>query len=82
MEIAVGDMVWMNRAHLPQQVPVMLANRWFGPDKVISGHGVAVRLNSIQGMVSNLVNMRRLKFFEFKDSVFGAGELSVSSGAS
>jgi hypothetical protein len=42
-------------------------------------HGVAVRLDltAALGKVSNLVNMRRLEFFELRDSVFGESDLPL-----
>lgn len=77
--IAVGDLVWMDGAYLPHQIPSKLANKWFGPYRVLSVHGVAVRLDlpAALGKVSNLVNMRRLKFFEPRDSVFGESDLPL-----
>jgi len=69
----------MDGAYLPHQIPSKLANKWFGPYRVLSVHGVAVRLDlpAALGKVSNLVNMRRLKFFEPRDSVFGESDLPL-----
>lgn len=77
--IAVGDLVWMDGAYLPHQIPSKLANKWFGPYRVLSVHVVAVRLDlpAALGKVSNLVNMRSLKFFELRDSVFGESDLPL-----
>ena len=67
--IVVGDRVWMDSVHLPHQIPSKLANKWFGPYTVLAVHGVAVCLDlpAEMGHASNMVNMRRLKFFEARD---------------
>ena len=59
----------MDSVHLPHQIPSKLANKWFGPYTVLAVHGVAVCLDlpAEMGHASNMVNMRRLKFFEARD---------------
>jgi hypothetical protein len=72
-EVKVGDMVWMDGAHVPHQVPWKLAPRWFGPYRVreVKGAACTLDLPETLGKTSDKVNVRRLKFFEERDAAFG-----------
>ena len=72
-EVKVGDMVWMDGAHVPHQVPWKLAPRWFGPYRVreVKGAACTLDLPETLGKTSDKVNVRRLKFFEERDADFG-----------
>jgi hypothetical protein len=72
-EVKVGDMVWMDGAHVPHQVPWKLAPRWFGPYRVreVKGAACTLDLPETLGKTSDKINIRRLKFFEERDAAFG-----------
>ena len=70
-EVKVGDWMWLDGAHNTMggiQIPSKLASRWFGPYKVleVKAGGAAVRLDLPPelGKMSDIVNIRRLKFDE------------------
>ena len=56
----------------PHQVPYKLASRWSGPYQALEVCGASVRLDlpAEFGKYSPWVNMRRLKFFEARNSAF------------
>ena len=75
--IVVGDMFWMDGAHLPHQIPSKLVNKSFSPYKVLSVHGITEHLNLTESLnkIYNLMYMYRSMFFEsrvHRDSAFGA----------
>ncbi len=78
-EVKVGDMVWMDGAHVPHQVPWKLTPRWFGPYRVREVKGAPCTLDFPEtlGKTSDKVNVRRLKFFEEWDEDFGDYQGSV-----
>ena len=79
-DVAVGDRVWLDGAHVPHQLPFKLANRWFGPYVVLQVMGGAVRLDLPEslGKTSDIINFRRLKFFEERDADLGADDPPVT----
>ena len=80
--VRVGDRVWLDGSHVPHQIPYKLANRWFGPYTVLEGmpSGAAVRLDLPEsvGKMSDVANVRRLKFYEERDAEFGAQDPPVT----
>ena len=70
--VKVGDWVWMDGAHVPDQIPHKLAMRWYGPYEVLEvfagGGTVRLRLPEELGRISTVVNIRRLKFSELRDA--------------
>lgn len=77
-EVKVGDLMWLDGAHVPHQVSYKLANRWFGPYPVLAVHpgGATVKLDlpDTLGKTSDVVNLRRLKFFEQRDADLGVDD--------
>ena len=74
-EVKVGDWLYLDAspAHSPpHQVPYKLAGRWSGPYQALEVRGASVRLDlpAEFGKYSPWVNVRRLKFFEARDSAF------------
>ena len=69
VEVRVGDMVWMDGAHVPHQVPWKLTSRWFGTYRVreVKGAVCTLDLPETLGKSSDKINIRRLKFFEERD---------------
>jgi hypothetical protein len=78
-EIKVVDMVWMDDAHVPHQVPWKLVPRWFGSYRVRDVKGAAFTLDLAEtlGKTSDKVNIRRLQFFEERDASLGDSHGSV-----
>jgi len=74
--IKVGDLVWMDSKHAPNDVPYKLTARWFGPFKVLEVRGAQAILDLPPsfGKTHNLINMSRLKFFEARDAELGEGD--------
>ena len=74
-DIAVGDRMWLDGAHVPHQIPFKLANKWFGPYAVLEvfpgGATVRLDLPDVLGKTSDVINVRRLKFFHQRDAEFG-----------
>jgi len=70
--------MWLDGAHVPHQVSYKLANRWFGPYLVLAVHpgGATVRLGlpDTLGKTSDVINLRRLKFFEQRDADLGVDD--------
>jgi hypothetical protein len=69
-EVKVGDYMYLDGKHVPSQVPLKFAARWFGPFKVLAARGPVVQLDlpATLGKMSPWVNVRRLKFFEERDA--------------
>jgi hypothetical protein len=76
--VKVGDWVWMDGAHVPDQIPHKLAMRWYGPYEVLEvfagGGTVRSRLPEELGRISTVVNIRRLKFSELRDAELSTEE--------
>ena len=74
-DVKVGDWVWLDGAHnsvAGTQMPAKLAERWYGPYPVLEVRGAAVRLQlpAELGDMSDMVNIRRLRFAETRDVAF------------
>jgi hypothetical protein len=74
-DVKVGDEVWLDGAHntvAGTQLPSKLAARWYGPYTVLEVRGGAVklRLPAELGNMSDVVNVRRLRFAESRDVAF------------
>ena len=69
----VGDLVWMDSRHTPNDIPFKLTARWFGPFTVVQVKGAQATLDlpSTFGKAHRQVNIARLKFFEPRDSTLG-----------
>ena len=80
--VRVGDRVWLDGSHVPHQIPYKLANRWFGQYTVLevmpSGTAVRLDLPESVGKMSDVANVRRLKFYEERDAEFGAQDPPVT----
>ena len=74
--IKVGDVVWMDSKHTPNDVPYKLTARWFGPFKVLEVRGARAILDLPPsfGKTHNRIHMSRLKFFEARDANLGEGD--------
>ena len=76
--VVPGDKVWLDSKHTPIDIPYKLTARWFGPFEVLSStaDGAAVTLDLPQtfGKAHRKVNIRRLKFYEERDSCFGPAD--------
>jgi len=68
--IKVGDLVWMDSKHTPNNVPYKLTAWWFGPFKVLELRGAQAILDLPPsfGKTHHRINMSRLKFFEARDA--------------
>ena len=82
--VRVGDMVWLDGGSRISQAAAKFSPRWFGPfrvDKVI-GSGSTVCLDFSPAphlrMVSDVVPVQRLKFFEQRDAALCDGEEEVA----
>ena len=82
--VKVGDFVWLDGGSKISQAAAKLSPRWFGPfrvDKVL-GSGGTVRLDFSPAphlrAVSDIVNVRRLKFFEQRDAALCHGDEEVA----
>ena len=74
-DVKVGDAVWLDGSHntvAGTQLPAKLAARWYGPFTVLEVRGAAVRLRlpAELGNMSDVVNVRRLRFAEVRDVAF------------
>ena len=69
----VGDLVWLDSRHTPNDIPFQLTARWFGPFTVLQVKGAQATLDlpSTFGKAHRQVNISRLKFFESRDSKLG-----------
>ena len=74
--VVPGDKVWLDSKHTPIDIPCKLTVRWFGPFEVLSSDGAAVTLDLLEtfGKAHRKVNIRRLKFYEERDSRFGPAD--------
>jgi hypothetical protein len=74
--VVPGDKVWLDSKHTPIDIPYKLTARWFGPFEVLSSDGAAVTLDLPEtfGKAHRKVNIRRLKFYEERDSCFGPAD--------
>ncbi len=70
VEVKVGDYMYLDGNHVPNQVSLKFVARWFGPFKVLATRGPVVQLDlsSTLGKMSPWVNVRHLKFFEERDA--------------
>ena len=82
--VKVGDFVWLDGGSKISQAAAKLSPRWYGPfrvDKVL-GSGGTVRLDFSPAphlrAVSDIVNVRRLKFFEQRDAALCQGDEEVA----
>ena len=62
--------------HTPIDIPNKLSARWVGPFEVVSADGAEVTLDLPKtfGKAHRKVNIRRLKFYEERDSCFGKAD--------
>ena len=62
--------MYLDGNHVPSQVPLKFAARWFGPFRVLAARVPVVQLDlpATLGKMSPWVNVRRLKFFEERDA--------------
>jgi len=69
--------LWLDSKHTPIDIPYKLTARWFGPFEVLSSDGAAVTLDlpEMFGKAHRKVNIRRLKFYEERDSFFGPADV-------
>jgi len=74
--IKVGDLVWMDSKHTPNDVPYKLTAQWFGPFKLLEVRGAQAILDLPPsfGKTHNRINMSPLKFFEARDAEQGEGD--------
>jgi len=74
--IKVGDLVWMDSKHTPNDVPYKLSAQWFGPFRVLEVRGAQAILDLPPsfGKTHNRINMSRLTFFEARDAELGEGD--------
>ena len=75
--LQVGDLVWMDSRHTPNDIPFKLTARWFRPFTVLQVKGAQATLDlpSTFGKAHRQVNIARLKFFEPRDSTLGDANL-------
>jgi hypothetical protein len=68
-EVKVGDYLYLDGKHVPNQVSLKFVSRWFGSIRVLATRGPVVHLGlpGTLGKMSPWVNVRRLKFFEESD---------------
>jgi len=69
----VGDLVWLDSRHAPNDIPFKLTARWLGPFTVLQVKGAQATLDlpSTFGKAHHQVNISRLKNFESQDSKLG-----------
>ena len=74
--VVSGDKVWLDSKHTPIDIPYKLTVRWFGPFEVLSSDGAVVTLDLPEtfGKAHRKVNIRKLKFYEERDSCFGPAD--------
>jgi len=74
--IKVGDLLWMDSKHTPNDVPYKLTARWFSPFKVLKVRGAQAILDlpPLFGKTHNRINMSWLKFFEARDAELGEAD--------
>ena len=74
--IKVGDLVWMDSKHTPNDVPYELTARWFGLFRVLEVRGGQAILDLPPSFdtTHNRINMPRLKFFEAQNAKLGEGD--------
>jgi len=72
-----GNGKWLDSKHTPIDITYKLTARWFGPFEVLSSDGAAVTLDlpGTFGKAHCKVNIRRLKFYEERDSCFGPADV-------
>ena len=81
--VVVGDKVWLDSIHTPIDIPYKLSARWYGPFEVLSlesgsdGAAVTLDLPDTFDKAHRKVNIRRLKFYEERDSCFGATDVRL-----
>jgi len=75
--VVPGNKVWLDSKHTPIDIAYKLTARWFGPFEVLSSDGAAVTLDLPEtfGKAHRKVNIRRLKFYEERDSCFGPADV-------
>jgi len=82
-DVKVGDYMYLDGQHVPSQVPLKFASRWFGPFRVLAWRGPVVQLDlpATLGKMSPWVtsNVRRLKFFEECDEDLAQVPMTVWS---
>ena len=69
--------MWLDSKHTPIDIPHKLTARWFGPFEVLTSDGAAVKLHlpETSGKAHRKVNIRRLNFYEERDSFFGPADM-------
>jgi len=75
--VVPGDKVWLDSKHTPIDMPYKLTAHWFGPFEVLSSDGAAVMLDLPEtfGKAHCNVDIRRLRFYEERDSCFGPADV-------
>ena len=73
----MGDLVWIDSRHTPNDIPFKLTARWFRPFTVLQVKGAQATLDlpSTFGKAHRQINIARLKFFEPRDSKLGDANL-------
>ena len=76
--IKVGDLVWMDSKHTPNDFPYKLTAQWFGSFRVLELRGAQAILDLPPsfGKTHNRINMSRLKFFEARDAELGESDMA------
>ena len=44
-DVKVGDYMYLDGQHVPSEVPLKFASRWFGPFRVLAERGPVVQLD-------------------------------------
>jgi len=68
-----ATLVWLDSRHTPNDIPLKLTARWFGPFTVLQVKGAKATLDlpSTLGKAHRQVNISRLKIFESRDIKLG-----------
>ena len=74
--IKVGNLVYMDSKHTPNDVVYKLTAWWFGPFKVLEVRGAQaiLYLPPLFRKTHNRINMSQLKFFEVRDAKLGEAD--------
>jgi len=55
--IKVGDLVWMDSKHTPNDVPYKLTAQWFGPFKVLEVRGAQIIWIYLHGLSKHITRL-------------------------
>jgi len=71
--VVPGDKVWLDSKHTPIDIPYKLTARWFGSFEVLTSDGASMTMDlpEMFGKAHCKVNIRRLKFYEARDTTKG-----------